>query len=102
VLVTTGAALVGVVGTDDVDLDASGATGTFTPDASAGTGKTVEVAGIVLVGTTKDNYTLTQPTTTATIDPAPQTITFDPLPGATYGGAPVPTTTSRSWPTTPA
>ena len=44
-LVTTGAALAGLVNGDDVTLDTSGATGTFdTPDL--GTGKTVTITGL--------------------------------------------------------
>ena len=63
---TTGAALEGVVVGDDVTLNLVSAIGTFdTPDM--GTGKTVFITGLTLTGTDSRNYTLTQPTTTASI-----------------------------------
>ena len=64
----SGAALVGVVAGDTVTLDTSSATGTFAT-AAVGTGKTVTVAGLTIGGADAGNYTLTQPTTTADIDP---------------------------------
>ncbi|MDD5099028.1 MAG: YDG domain-containing protein, partial [Candidatus Colwellbacteria bacterium] len=65
-----GATLVGVIVPDSVTLDTSSAVGTFdTPDV--GTGKTVTVSGLALSGTDSGNYTLTQPTTTASIISAP-------------------------------
>ena len=75
-LVTSGAALVGVVSgggalsndTANVTLVTSGATGTF-DTAAAGTGKTVTVSGLTITGSAALNYTVTQPTTTATINP---------------------------------
>ncbi len=68
----SGATLVGVVAGDigNVTLDVSGAVGTFTPDASVGNGKTVLISGLTLAGPAKDNYTLTQPMTTADITKA--------------------------------
>ena len=63
---TTGASLVGLVGGDDVTLDVSMAIGTFdTPDV--GNDKTVFITGLSLTGADSGNYTLTQPTTTASI-----------------------------------
>jgi YDG domain len=62
---TSGAILNGVVSGEDVSLDTSGATGAF---ASSNVGTwTVQISGLALSGTDKDNYTLTQPTTTASI-----------------------------------
>ena len=69
---TTGATLVGAIADDVVTLVVAGAVGTFdTPDP--GTNKTVFITGLTLNGADSGNYTLTQPTTTATIflSPAP-------------------------------
>jgi trimeric autotransporter adhesin len=63
---TSGAALVGVVPSDAVALDSSGATGAF-DSADIGTGKTVTISGLVLSGADALDYVLTQPTTTADI-----------------------------------
>ncbi|HEY6891604.1 MAG TPA: YDG domain-containing protein, partial [Solirubrobacter sp.] len=62
----TGAAtLVGVLGTDNVTLSTAGATGTF---ASSAVGTwTVQISGLTTGGNDAGNYTLTQPTTTASI-----------------------------------
>ena len=66
VIDTTNAALVGVVQGDDVTLDVTNAMGTFdTPNV--GTGKTVTITGLTITGADSGNYTLTQPTTTASI-----------------------------------
>jgi len=62
----SGATLVGVVSGDDVDLDTSSAVGAFV-DAAVGSGKTVNITGLTLTGDDAGNYTLTQPTTTASI-----------------------------------
>jgi hypothetical protein len=70
----TGAALVGVVGNDVVILDTSAAAGTFA-DKKVGNQKPVTVTGLALSGKDKDNYTLTQPTPTASITPASLTVT---------------------------
>ncbi len=80
------ASLVGVVGTDDVSLGTAGATGTFTPNANVGTGKTVVVAGLTLIGTKAGSYSLTQPTTTANITKATLTVTAANK-AITYGDA---------------
>ena len=61
------AALVGVIAPDAVTLNTAGATGTF---ASSAVGTwTVAVSGLTLGGTNAGNYSLTQPTTTATRSP---------------------------------
>ena len=66
-LLNTGSAsLSGVIGADAVTLVTGSATGTF-PDKNVGTGRTVTIAGLTLSGTDAANYSLTQPTTTASI-----------------------------------
>lgn len=87
-----GASLVGVVGADDVSFSTTGAL--FT-DANVGTGIPVNT-NLVLSGVDAANYTLTQPSVTASITPAPQTITFNPLPAATTNTAPIDLTTYAS------
>ena len=62
----TGAALVGVVAGDAVTLNTAAASGTFV-NTSVGTWNVI-VAGLTISGTSSGNYTLTQPTTTASID----------------------------------
>ncbi|HXF85766.1 MAG TPA: YDG domain-containing protein [Anaerolineales bacterium] len=71
---TSSASLVGVVTGDDVNLDTSGATGTFA-DKHVGNNKTVTISGLSLSGADAGNYTLTQPTATADITPRPLTVT---------------------------
>jgi alpha-tubulin suppressor-like RCC1 family protein len=61
-----GAALMGVVSGDTVTLVSTAATANFA-DKIAAIGKTVQLAGLALTGTDKDNYSLTQPATTADI-----------------------------------
>jgi hypothetical protein len=68
VIHTTGATLTGVFGSDDVSLDAGGATGAFA-DKNAGTAKTVTIGGLGLTGADAGNYVLTPPSTTADITP---------------------------------
>jgi hypothetical protein len=85
---TGSAALVGVVGGDDVTLDTSGAAGTFS-DANAGTGKTVTVSGLILLGADAGNYSLTQPTTTADITPASSTTVLESSTNPSVFGASV-------------
>jgi hypothetical protein len=74
-LVTNGASLNGVVGSDAVTLVTTNATGTFA-NKDVGTGKTVTVAGLTLSGTGAGNYSLTQPTTTADIQQRTLTASF--------------------------
>jgi hypothetical protein len=68
------AALVGVIGVEDVTLDTSSAVGTF-DNKNAGSGKTVTVMGLVLTGADAGNYTLIPPTTTANITQRDLTVT---------------------------
>jgi len=71
---TAGAVLVGVIAGDSVTLNTAAAGGTFT-DKNVGLGKTVAVSGLTLSGAQAGNYTLTQPTTTASITPKTLTVT---------------------------
>jgi len=59
-----------------VTLSAASATGAFATK-NAGTGKVVNVSGLSLSGADASNYTLTQPTTTASITQAGLTVTAD-------------------------
>ena len=74
----SGASLVGVVAgdTNNVSLETNTVTAAFA-DPNAGTNKPVIVSGLTLSGSAANNYTLTQPTVTASINPAPLTITAD-------------------------
>lgn len=65
-----------IVGSDVLTLNTGAATGAFTPNGNAGSGKTVAVAGLTLGGADAVNYALVQPTTTATIDPRGLTVSF--------------------------
>src|SRR5262249_1064609 len=63
---TSRAMLAGVIGSDAVMLSVAGVVGNFdTPDI--GTNKTVFITGLTTSGTDAGNYSLTQPTTTASI-----------------------------------
>jgi hypothetical protein len=73
---TGSAALAGVISGDIVTLAAGSATGTFA-DKNVGTGKTVNVSALSLSGADASNYTLTQPTTTASITRTGLTVTAD-------------------------
>ena len=82
-------ALVGVINSDDVTVDATAATAQFASSA-IGTDIAVTVSGYTLAGTKAANYTLTQPTgltADITASQQAQTITFDPIAGVTYGDA---------------
>ncbi|RYZ48816.1 MAG: hypothetical protein EOP49_17685, partial [Sphingobacteriales bacterium] len=81
----TGASLVGVVGADDVNFSSTGAS--FV-SADAGTDIPVN-ANLILTGADAFKYTLAQPVVTADINPASQTITFNPLPAATTNTSPI-------------
>ena len=73
-LVTSSAALEGVVSGDTVTLVTSGAVGTFAI-RNVGTGITVIISGLVLTGADAGNYSLTEPTATADITAAMLTVT---------------------------
>ncbi len=68
------AALTGALSGDTVSLNTASATGAFA-SKNAGTAKLVNVSALSLSGTDAGNYTLTQPTTTASITKAALTVT---------------------------
>ncbi|MGB7957381.1 MAG: YDG domain-containing protein [Minisyncoccia bacterium] len=75
---TVSAVLVGVVGGDAVTLNTVGATGNFAT-SSVGTGILVTISGLTISGSSSNNYSLTQPTTTASItNPVPTTTSISP------------------------
>jgi gliding motility-associated-like protein len=82
---TGGANLVGVAGTDIINLISTGATGTF-PDKNVGTAKPVSTSGFAITGTSADNYILSQPALIADILVKDLTITANDL-SKTYGTA---------------
>ena len=82
--VITGAALSGVVGTEDVTL-ANASAGTF-DTKDIGTGKSVATAPMTLDGTAKGNYALTQPTLTGTIAAKELTVTGAAVTTKAYDG----------------
>jgi hypothetical protein len=82
---TTAATLVGVTAGSGVSLDATNVTATFA-NATVGTNKTVQVAGLVLSGPNAANYSLTQPTTTATISPVVASVSGVTVDHKTYDG----------------
>ncbi len=84
------AALVGVVPLDVVTLNTGSATGTFS-DASAGNSKAVTIAGLTITGADSANYTLTQPSTTASILQAWVNVAITNT-EQTYDGQPKPVT----------
>ena len=81
----TGAALVGIVGSDTVTLDSSAATGAFA-DKTIGSTKAVTVAGLTLTGADAAGYTVTAPTPTADITAAPLTVTGTLVTTKVYDG----------------
>jgi parallel beta-helix repeat protein len=83
------AALQGALGGDDVTLNTSGATGAFS-SANVGTW-TVTVSGLTLNGTAKSNYSIIQPTTTASIIGATVTVTGVVANDKVYNGSNVAT-----------
>ncbi len=85
-VVTSSAALVGVASGDTVTLVTNSATGAFATK-TIGTGKTVTVSGLSLSGADAANYTLTQPTTTASITAPTLTVTGVTVVPKTYNGS---------------
>jgi LPXTG-site transpeptidase (sortase) family protein len=71
---TASAAITGVVPGDDVQLDVTGATGTF-DNKNVGNGKTVTVSGLTLTGADAANYGILPYTTTANITTRAITVT---------------------------
>ena len=81
----SGGLLGGVVGGDDVTLQQT--TAEFvSPNAGPGI---MVTPNLVLGGADAGNYTLQQPFLTADINPAPQVITFNPLPAANTNTTPI-------------
>lgn len=72
-LSTGSSALEGVLAGDDVSLDLTGATGSFS-DRNAGTEKIVSIFGVVLTGTDASDYVLAQNIVLADITPVVLTI----------------------------
>ena len=84
---TAGAGLNGLVNGDEasVSLDSGSATGAFA-NANVGSGKTVTMTGFTTIGDLGTNYTVSQPTTTASITKADSVVTVWPSASAiTYG-----------------
>ena len=71
---TGSAALQGTVSGDTVTLDASSAAGTFA-SKDVGSGITVAISGLSLAGSDAGDYSLTQPSTTASITQKSLTVT---------------------------
>lgn len=96
-ITVTGGTLQGVVGSDEVSLVSTNASGSVT-SADAGTAKAVTVTGYTLNGAAASNYTLTQPTdVTVTISQAVGSAAVT-MAGWTYGGnasEPVPTSATN-------
>jgi len=92
----TSCSLTGVQAADAPNVSCSAASATFS-SPHAGTW-TVTATGIALGGPSAANYTLSSntATTTATIFPAPQTITFNPIAAQIYGNPPFAVNASAS------
>ena len=82
---TNSATLAGVFSGDTVTLATGGASGTFASQ-HVGNGIAVTVAGLIISGAQARDYTLTQPTTTASITPATPAVSVSDS-GATYKGS---------------
>ncbi|MFC0878245.1 YDG domain-containing protein [Saccharicrinis sp. FJH2] len=78
-----GASLAGVIGSDEVTLE-NGSTGTF-ESANSGTGINV-TTNMTLSGAASDNYNLTQPSLTGTIETKALTVTDASVTTKTYDG----------------
>jgi hypothetical protein len=74
VIHTSASSLQGVISGDSVDLDVSSASGVFA-DKNVGNGKTVAISGLSIVGADAGNYSLTQPSATASITAKGLTVT---------------------------
>lgn len=72
------AALSGIIGSDNVQLRSVGVTGTFT-DKNAATGKTVNVSGFSLTGSSSAYYSIVQPVLAADITPKSVVITANSI-----------------------
>jgi trimeric autotransporter adhesin len=94
---SSSATLNGVLGTDNVTLSSSGASGQFIT-ADAGNNLAVTTSGFTLSGTQASNYTLTQPGgLTANITPAPLTAVITGSPTKVYDGTESATLTASDY-----
>src|SRR6185437_10806008 len=82
---TTNAALTGVIAGDTVTLDTTNATGSFA-SKTVGAAKVVSATGFALGGADAADYTLAQPTATASITPRTLTISGVTATSRTYDG----------------
>ncbi|MEI6378216.1 MAG: YDG domain-containing protein [Candidatus Falkowbacteria bacterium] len=82
---TGSASLVGKITGDDVNLDTGSATGTFAT-AAVGTGITVTISGLTISGLDIDNYSLSQPTSSANITAKALAVTGITANNKTYDG----------------
>ena len=73
----------GVIGSDTVTIVTTGVTGAFS-SAGFGTNKTVQISGVSKSGTDAGNYSITQPTTTASISKYVLTVTGITAANKTY------------------
>ncbi|MBN1177198.1 MAG: hypothetical protein JXA51_05920, partial [Dehalococcoidales bacterium] len=83
---TGSAALVGVVGSDNVTLETGSAAGVFA-DKNIGTDKAVTVSGLSIGGDDASNYSLTQPTTNANITAKTLTVSGVTTSSKVYDGS---------------
>ncbi|MGC1547391.1 MAG: YDG domain-containing protein [Rhodanobacter sp.] len=83
---TSAGILNGIFGGDSVTLSSSGATGQF-GQSNVGNNLAVSIGGFAIGGTSASNYTLLQPSLTASITPAPLTVTITGAPTKTYDGS---------------
>jgi hypothetical protein len=91
-LSSSGAILVGVLSGDGVTLDSGSASAEFA-NADSGIGKSITVSGFVISGADSGNYSLTQPTAIANINPVALMVSADDKSRA-YGCANPPFTAS--------
>ena len=95
-LVTDSAALVGIVSGDTVSMSLTGINGTFA-DKTVGANKVITISGIAIGSTDAGNYSLTQPTTTASITTKALTVSGVSANNKVYNGttvAPLDTTSA--------
>ena len=95
-LIKNSAALMGVESGDNVSLDHNSATATFA-DKTVGASKVITISGIAIGSTDAGNYSLTQPTTTASITTKTLTVTGITANNKVYNGttvAPLDTTSA--------
>jgi gliding motility-associated-like protein len=85
VLNTESGVLTGVIGSDNVMIISTNVSGTFANKYPA-VSKPVTTAGFAIEGEDSDNYTLTQPSATGTIRPAPLTVTGIKAENKVYDG----------------